>query len=284
MASFTQTLKFGKYPGSTVFTKNEFRLSCIEQPNWNYAIKAYAKVMATWQDEPMRAPAREEAAKEVFKSVMQMKTLPNSMESLTFSFLVENLPLVEVTHLLRHRTIFGVHAQCSGDRDLRDEKYYIPESIRVNDKFNQRYFELVDMCSKLYADMVDSKDVSIMDARYILPRAGSYFYYFSMNLKDIIMFIKQRRCTMIQPELDNEFARQMHRAVCSVIPDFAEVVSVDCDSSCHYVHSPDSLNTRLYKPDAIHLALLEKAGKPIPTSVYDKTREEMSNGERPEVA
>lgn len=269
-APFPQQLKFNQESKSGFQSASRLRVRTISAPNDNYKYIVHKKVKATWEDKFLAAGlVTEEKAHETFMDVLKFKTLPNSLESLVFDFVVEGLPLVEVTHLLRHRSFFGIHAQCTGDRDLRDDNFYLPDQVASNKEFNKRYKKLHEEAVKLYSDMVDSKEVSLLDARYVLPRSSTYFYYFSGNLKDLMMFIKQRRCTMVQPAMDNIFAHEIYQRIIEIIPEVKEVLSLDCDGSCHYVNAKPDKNTRLFQPDYVHKNLMNK--KQVNwTTIYDK--------------
>ena len=277
MRKFPQKLKFREESNFSLINEEDMaKVTLIHSCDPKYLETTYVKVMSTWIDKPIdlnsNLPDREELRK-VFVDVLSYRTLPNSLESLTFTFLVENLSVVEVTHLLRHRSFSGIHAQCSADRDLRDENFYYPESIK-NSPFYKKYVELMRQANELYTEMVDSGDVSIIDARYVLPRAGTYFYYFTANLKDLIGFIKQRRCTQIQPDVDNILAQRIYDIICDKVPEVEEVLQDKCDESCYYVNAPDEFNTRLHQPDLHHLHLLQNKHRPIPESIYNKTKGE----------
>jgi len=286
--NFPQKLKFGVNYSVLFNGLYSIELETVEAPRVDYKRLVYRKVKATWEDQPMYKKdldlVSDEELLQTFMDVITFKTLPNSMESIQFTFLIRGLPLVEVTHLLRHRTLSGIHAQCTGDRDLREDTYYIPNSIQrltedTNDNnFAERYKKLVEQCVELYSDMVDSGDVSLMDARYILPRSAQYFYYFTVNLKDLIMIINQRKCTMIQPEVDNYFAYLLYTEAVKYIPELKEIITLKCTSNCHYVNSRDDLNTRLYYPDKNHEELLRNKGlNEMPNSVYKRTRKDMGS-------
>jgi thymidylate synthase (FAD) len=237
-------------------------------------------IKSTWADEPIDVTDDDDdrpEIRETFMNLLTGKVLPNSMEHLLFTFRIEGLTLIEVTHMLRHRTMSSVHAQCTADRFLHHDSAFIPQSI-LNSKFADRYKELTESCKELYAEMVDSKDISLLDARYILTRNHRYFYYFTMNLKDAMMFINQRKCTQIQPELDNVIAHLVHRCISHIVPEFAQVVSLDCGPSCFYVKAPDEDNSRLYKPDEVHARYVRTDF----TTLYDKTRKEMGAGFNPQ--
>ena len=49
-------------------------------------------------------------------------------------------------------------------------------SRKDENDFYRRYVNLVNQSKQLYADMVDSKKVSMMDARVILPKCLETFY------------------------------------------------------------------------------------------------------------
>lgn len=280
---FPQKLKFWQLPKVSAFILSDIKLTCIERPGSDYKMQVYRKVKATWNDAPLKYKSlkdlnsKKDEIDKTFLDVISFRTLPNSMESIQFSFLIENLPLVEITHLLRHRTLSGIHAQCTGDRDLREDSFYLPNSFTLNQDFYNRYRQLVKDAVQLYSDMVDSAEVSLMDARYVLPRSSGYFYYFTINLKDLIMFVNQRKCTMIQPEVDNYIAHQMYIEAISTIPELSQVLSMQCDKNCHYIKADDDLNTRLYKPDENHQEILNSLNKPVPNSVYKKTRKDMGS-------
>jgi thymidylate synthase (FAD) len=282
-----------QYPNELKFDKHGVRnevyygenggvkVTCLQAPTPDYKKLVYMMVKATWIDKPITVDellkTPDHVIDQVFMQVLKGEALPNSMEALVFTFLIEGIPLPEVTHLLRHRMFFSIHAQCTADRDLRDDSFIIPPSIEQNPKFLAEYRRLTKEANILYEAMVDSKKVSYLDARYILPRNNRYFYYVSMNLKDAIAFIKQRRCTMIQPYIDNQMARQIYAIITQKIPELKEVLSTDCDMSCHYVRGINEMTTQLYEPDEVHKKLLEKAGIKR-GHIYNKTRREMNGG------
>src|SRR5690606_22859517 len=119
------------------------------------------------------------------------------------------ISLQEVTHILRHR-MATFSADCSGDKWWTHKDALVPNSIENSDEFYARYRKLVEDAKQLYCDMIDSKEISIMDARYILPRCLSTFYFMRIGLKDLIGFIKQRIDKQIQPETDNLIAYYMY--------------------------------------------------------------------------
>ena len=82
--------------------------------------------------------------------------------------------------------------------------------------------------------MTDSKDVSMMDARMILPKCMTSFYLMRMNLKDLLGFIRQRQDKQIQPAADNLLAAYMARELINVLPEASVAIKFD-SPDMHYI-------------------------------------------------
>ena len=199
--------------------------------------------------------ATSEEASLNLQDVLNFRALPTPMECLGFTFKISGIDTQTVTHLIRHRA-GSFAAQCTGDRDLRNDNILVPESVENSD-FHQRFIEVAASAKQLYADMVDSRVVSLMDARVILPKAVETFYVARFNLKDLIGFIRQRQDVQIQPEVDNIMATRIARIVCEAIPEVTTCLDFN-KPDMHYVRTfrveqPDgsftSKGTNLYYPE-----------------------------------
>lgn len=199
---------------------------------------AWHYVKATWSDRPAQIDESYNAAtlkelSENFVDVLQGRTLPAPMECLGFTFRISGISFQEVTHLIRHRA--GTFAaQCTGDRDLRADDAVIPESVENSPEYKERWENIVNQSKQLYADMVDSRVISMMDARMILPKAMTSFYYMRLNLGELLRFIAQRQDVQIQPEADNIIAAKMADEICMRIPELATVINFD-KPDMHYI-------------------------------------------------
>jgi len=272
---FPMKIKFGIRPKTLFYdSETDIKVKTIMHPPENYKEICYKMLMSTWADySSSNDRDTVEAENKAFMQILKFEVLPNSLESLVFTFCIEGLTLVEVTHLLRHRTFFGIHAQCTADRFLQEDSVFIPTSIK-NSKFKDEYIELTKKAAQLYTAMVDSKEISLLDARYILPRNNRYFYYVSMNLKDAMNFINQRKCTAIQPELDNILAKRIYEEISKYIPEIKKVVSLKCNSNCHAIKGPIDKTSRIYQPDKNHAEFVtDSIGAEY--FIYNKTRKQM---------
>ena len=231
-------LKFGQEP-KTQFHNNldALKVELVDHPTrqqaWNVA---WHYVKATWADHPDIDPTSGVSERELSKNLEDVfggRTLPAPMECMGFTFRLSGLSFQEVTHIIRHRA--GTFAaQCTGDRDLRDDDALIPEPVENSPEFLARWKRIVEESKQLYADMTDSKVVSMMDARLILPKCMTSFYYMRLSLKDLIGFIYQRQDRQIQTSADNLLAVRMAAEVAKVIPEFTSVIDFG-KPDMHYV-------------------------------------------------
>jgi thymidylate synthase (FAD) len=231
-------LKFGQEPKTTFLNNlDALKVELVDHPTrqqaWNVA---WHYVKATWADRPDIDPTEGVSQQELSKNLEDVfggRTLPAPMECLGFTFRLSGLSFQEVTHIIRHRA--GTFAaQCTGDRDLRDDDVLVPEPVQNSPDFLRRWEKIVNDSKELYAEMVDSKVVSMMDARLILPKCMTSFYYMRLSLKDLIGFIYQRMDTQIQPAADNLLASRMAVEVAKVIPEFTSVIDFN-KPDMHYI-------------------------------------------------
>lgn len=227
---------------------------------------------ATWEDNPYKEYSKEKA-EEILIKMFKGQTLPTALETIRLTFTLENLTYIEISHILRYRG-FSISAQCTADRFQTNDSAAIPAAIYQSDEFRERYENLIHEMKKLYQDMVDSKEISIFDARYILPKASTVYYHVSMNFKDLLHWIRQRIDRAIQPQTDNILAYKMWLEVCKVYPILTTLDIVDFDMpSWFFIKTHASGHcSNIYQPEphnAKHFDYNEKS------FLYDKTRAEM---------
>jgi len=254
-------LKFGDRP-TTTFSNNlrALNVELVDHPTRSQALNvAWQYVKATWADHHDDTNPSMTAMQDLsqnLEDVLNFRALPTPMECLGFTFKLSGLSFQEVTHIIRHRA-GSFAAQCTGDRDLRNDDAVIPEAVEQSPEFLRRYMAIVRDSKALYADMTDSKAVSMMDARMILPKCMTSFYLMRLNLKDLLGFIAQRQDMQIQPAADNILAAYMAREVLRVLPEASSRISFD-KPDMHYVKTfrvPDgsggftSRGTNLYWPE-----------------------------------
>lgn len=265
-------LRFGEKP-TTKFKNNldAIKVTLLQAPSMD-DLRKYLPgfANATWSDLPddydnLSIEKKDALIRDVFLG----KTLPTALETINLNFRIEGISLQEVTHIIRYRNA-SFSADCSGDKWWTHKDALVPNSIQNSngfendlgfgdgsyesnpqkDDFYSRYKQIVNMSKQLYCDMIDSKKISIMDARYILPRCLETYYYMRISLKDALHFIKQRIDKQIQPETDNVIAYQMYCEILRQFPVANGIVDIHAPSQ-FYIHTARTGKaTNLYFPDA----------------------------------
>ena len=255
-------LRFGEKP-KTEFKNNldSIKVTLMQAPTMD-DLRKYLPgfANATWSEEPddydnLSIEKKDELIRDVFLG----KTLPTALETINLNFRIEGISLQEVTHIIRYRNA-SFSADCSGDKWWTNKAALVPNSIQNSngdnsnpfddDDFYSRYKEIVEMSKQLYCDMIDSKKISIMDARYILPRCLETYYYMRISLKDALHFIKQRIDKQIQPETDNVIAYQMYCEILRQFPVANGIVDIHTPSYFYINTARTGKATNLYFPDA----------------------------------
>ena len=282
-------LKFGQEP-NTIFYNNlrALKVELVDAPTRSQALNvAWQYVKATWADHhdetnPSTASLQELSTN--LEDVLNFRALPTPMECLGFTFKLSGLSFQEVTHIIRHRA-GSFAAQCTGDRDLRDDPAVIPEAVQNSPEFLKRWQLLVRESKQLYADMTDSKDISMMDARMILPKCMTSFYLMRLNLKDLLGFIAQRQDMQIQPAADNILAAYMARELLKVLPEASTRINFS-KPDMHYIKTfrvPDgkggetSRGTNLYWPEPKN----DKFEYHPNDTIYQSRREDINGTQNP---
>jgi len=251
---------------------NAIRVESVDSPD-RFKVLAYLPrySLATSEDHPVDGYTGVEQQK-ALDDLFAFKLLPSAMETIRFTFLISNIDLVDVTHLIRHRTM-SFSAHCSGDRDMRHDDVMMKASI-LNSEFKHRYRELLKEAKDLYSDMIDSKDISLVDARTCLPRSLANHYYASVSLKDLIPYFKQRLDRQIQPESDNVVALRMLIEVAKVFPEIGRLIDLEAPDMYYINTCPTDHSTNLYEPELKNDLFDWKEQ----WFIYPKTRADMAGG------
>ncbi len=227
---------------------------------------------ATWNDTPHNEYSQSER-EEVLKDLFEGKILPTALETIGLVFLVSNIDKVDVTHLLRHRTM-SFSAICSADRDLRNDDCLVKPSIQTS-AFYERYRELVHDCKQLYSEMVDTDEISLLDARTILPASLEHHYYCRVNLKDALHFVRQRLDRQIQPESDNIVALKMWIAIVRKYPMIKGMIDLDKPDMWYVSTAPTGRSSNIYMPEKPRNDVFEHKEQWF---LYKKERKDMLGG------
>lgn len=252
-ATLPMPLRFNEKP-TTEFINNldAMEVTLLNYPTVDQLIEEIIPFTnATWNDDPI-AVRDSMSMKEKIQNVydaFHFKYLPQSLETVNLTFLIKGIDLQTVTHLLRNRVGFTFSAECSGDKWWTHKRSLVPNSVQQSDEFYKRWQEITIAAKQLYCDMIDSKQISIMDARHILPRNLETYYLMHVNFLSLLNFLKQRIDKQIQPEEDNVLAYKLLLATIEKVPFAINVVNIHAPAM-HYVKmARTGKATNLYFPD-----------------------------------
>jgi len=204
-------------------------------------------VHATWNKEPFPAVKDGDVGKYI-KGAAKGEVLPSLLETIPLTFMISGIDLITVTHLLRHRN-FSFSADCSGDKMWHEKDALVPNSIENSDEIYEQYKHIVELSKSLYCEMINSKKISIMDARSILPRCLSTYYFVHTNLRAALDFIKQRIDKQIQPETDNVIAYKMYLEIVKTYPFLHGIVDLHFPAMNYVKQAGTDTASNLYYPD-----------------------------------
>lgn len=175
-------------------------------------------------------------------NVLNYRALPHIMEHFRISLYMGGLDMIDSTHLIRHRG-FSIAAQCHGDRDTRDDYMLVKPGI-LDSEFADEFVDAANACMKLYQKMTDSDVIDVFDARTIMPRCFSHFYFVSGNIKDWIAYIKTRLSYQVQPCSDALLALSAWVAIVEEYPFLKDQVDI---------YEPDRSYERICKAGMTHV-------------------------------
>lgn len=260
--------RWGEKP-KTEFKNNldAIKVTLINAPSMDDLRGYIARFLdATWAEHPEQADIMcKQERDDLLIECIKGRALPTALETIGLVWQIDGISLQEVTHILRYRGA-SFSADCSADKWWTNKAALVPNSIQQSNgsntswdasvdgvrdhaDFYSRYQKIVQDAKELYCDMIDSKEVSILDARYILPRCLETFYFMRMNLNDTLHFIKQRIDKQIQPETDNLIAYQMYYELLKQYPIMTGIIDIHAPAA-FYIKMHDSGRTsNIYFPD-----------------------------------
>lgn len=204
-------------------------------------------VMATWNEdieEFNKSLTKEDREKFVFRTI-QGKFIPTALDSINITFKIEGITWHDVSHLIRHQN-FKFAADCSGDKVMENRPIALPEFIDDIMERNE-YDKAMKILTKIYNKAINH-GVHIQDARLMLPRTMTTFYYVTGSLNTCISFIKQRIDRQVQPKSDNIMAYQLLLELCKVIPQLTCIVNPDMKNMFYINETKTNFASKWQKP------------------------------------
>jgi len=196
---------------------------------------------------------------EVLASIGRGKTLWQCGEVVSFGLRISGVSRVFTHQLVRARVGVSFSQQCTGDIDCRHMDVCVPQSLYHADheQYLNAFISNALNSKVLYALLVDSGDISIQEARYILPAGVSGHIHLRICLGALAELYKKRSCTMTQTWEMIVFAQKLKREITLHAPWALPMFKSCLDSEKGYCwwkgsKSVPFANTHLWKPDLHH--------------------------------
>lgn len=200
-------------------------------------------VMATWNEDELKfsqSLTDEDRLKFVIRT-LQGKFIPTALRSINITFRITGMSWHDVSHLIR-TTGFSYAADCSGDKVFEGRPIGVPEFVnKMVDEEGTPLFDLYHQaCSNLmhiYDVAMNSGKVHLQDARLMLPRTMTTFYYVTGGLDTCLRFISQRIDRQVQPKADNIMAMLLAIELTKILP-----IMIDIDEPNKFYIKETSTN------------------------------------------
>lgn len=231
-------------------------------------------VMATWNEdinEFNHSLINEDREKFVFRT-LQGKFIPTALESINITFKLEGITWHDVSHLIRHHN-FTFAADCSGDKIMENRAIAKPEFIDELD-LSKEYDDAMKTLTRIY-NVAINNNVHIQDARLMLPRTMTTFYYVTGSLNTCIRFIKQRIDRQVQPKSDNVVAMQLLLELCKILPQLTQVITPDIPNTFYINETTTNFASKWELPLEQNKKMLERANLDSNDFIYKNGRDKL---------
>lgn len=236
---------------------NAVRVGLIYWPDEKINLAAHAFQKATWMHRPYIPGEDEKYDKKLLENVkveaFRKKGLPLSLELYDFVFCISGINRIVTHQIVRNRIGATYSQQASGDKDWRHHDALVSRSIYRDKDLYEDFKKEVLNTKILYAKMLDTMEIPILDARKILPQCLSTFIYVRFNLVTLIRFIQKRDCVQTQEPEMVMVARKIREAVLGKFPELRTLLGNLCEQKrCYYLLSDRGVGTSMFIPDETH--------------------------------
>lgn len=230
------------------------------------------------------------SAEEILAKIGEGKTLWQCMEIIKFGVRCTNVSRVLTHQMVRARVGISYSQQCTGDVDCRHLDFVMPNSYlrTIGDNLlgvEGRFVETCLAAKAAYVDYVDHGNISIQEARYLLPMGLAGHIYLDVCLGSLAEIHRKRMCTMTQTWEFVVWSRLLRKQIERVAP-WALPLFPEACGNCWFKQTAKTpfANTHLWYPDREHHSIFDsplEADNAAALKLFvheDKTHEEVSSG------
>jgi len=156
------------------------------KPIFNMATATWGTKMNKWPD---TAP---EARFWVVKAVLEYRSLPNAMESISFTFGIEGPSRSSYDQVARARIGAVIGSMGWRDNDHSDIGFRVPQSIWDDEKSLARFKQTCLVAKSRYYTLVNEGQSNWQDARALLPISACHSYTMAFTYMALRNFMNKR--------------------------------------------------------------------------------------------
>jgi len=211
------------------------------------------------------------------EALLRGGSLPLGAEIAHFTFEISGVSRIITHQIVRTRVGVTYSQRGTGDQDCRHDDVLVPRSLcrSGQEALLERYIQGALEAKLLYAEMIDSKEHSLVMARYVLPQNLAQFIYADYSYLALVGLAAKRLCTYETLEFNVVLQRMKEAMEAGGYGHFASLLRAACDSpqGCHYMR-PRRMAGTVYPPDAKH----DRFPWNPENYVYERTRDELLDG------
>lgn len=241
----------GTHPSTNVELKTEFHrgvegitVDLIDYPSRPYR-SLYDIATATWTSGDQKIDkwpdASPVARHAVVKAVLDFKSLPNAMESISFTFGVQGCSRSAFDQIARARigAVFG--SMGWRDNDHSDVAFRIPEAVWKNDVVRDQFMETMLVAKSTYHDAVKDGQANWQNARAVMPIFAEHKFATAFNYMALRGFMS-KRLKFCEQEDTVAVAWLMKKRITEKFPLLGDHLVPGCDTKgkCDY-HEAESM-------------------------------------------
>ncbi|MCZ2085346.1 MAG: FAD-dependent thymidylate synthase [Flavobacteriales bacterium] len=162
--------------------------------------------------------ANEDDYRSALEELSQGKILAQGLEGVQFSFLVSGLSLHGSHAIVRTRIGAAYLQQSQAVCDLRHSDILVPRAYQKHIHLLKNYQNIAIAGKHLYAEMLETDDIAVTDARFSLLKTIPVWVNISMSLPTILgVYSKRTDVTEEHPEM-NRFAELLRLEIEKIFP------------------------------------------------------------------
>ncbi len=131
-----------------------------------------------------------------FKTLLQSNRL-RELEQLTYSFIISDISLSGITHIVRHRMQSIIVPPL---QSINYDKFIIPETVQSNPHLMNKYKNILIKANEMRRNALNDPDLSKYHYYYALSGNVTNIIT-TINARELILFIRLRSCNRAQWEI-----------------------------------------------------------------------------------